>query len=55
MSIRVFFLRVLLGWWLIPAFFVIGMPIWILMGGYIEAMNVFRGTADLLWNGEYTD
>lgn len=50
---RIFLLRVILAWWLIPVMFVLGMPIWCLLGEPEEAWGCMKTFAYEIWNGEY--
>lgn len=43
---RIFLLRLLLGWWIIPITAVIGVPFWYVMGGWKEAIATLKFFAD---------
>lgn len=49
--IRIFLLRLLLAWWLIPTVAIMGMPLWYLLGGKDDAMDVLRDFSQALWYG----
>jgi hypothetical protein len=51
MKVRIFLLRALLGWWIIPLATVFGFPIWYLMGGYQAAVCTLKFLKDQLWHG----
>jgi len=53
MSVRIFMLRALIGWWCIPAFFAVAFPmIWLITSDINEAIDENRLFVNFLWHGK---
>ena len=54
-KIIIFLLRALLGWWIIPFLWIVGFPLFWLIGGVIESGNACVEFSKFMWNGVDTD
>ena len=48
---RVFALRLLLGWWMVPLVWLIAWPMAFLMFGAHDANEIALEVSDAMWNG----
>ena len=49
---RIFLLRLFVGWWMIILLTVVALPLWCLIGGKEGGFDCYKSFIDMVWNGD---